>query len=70
LSFSHELRNLLNSILGNIEIINQEKNLSETIAKCADDAKIGGELLLQEVNNILDTGKVETGMIEIASNPH
>ena len=65
LSFSHELRNLLNSLTGNIKLTSLEKNLSERVKELLLNAEVCGELLLHLVNNILDTGKVEIGELEV-----
>ena len=64
LGFSHELRNLVHSILGNVEICLMEK-ISRNIAENLENAKMCGELLLHEINNILDSGKVEIGELEV-----
>ena len=64
LGFSHELRNLINSLMGNVKLASLEK----TIEKSKDlllNAEVCAELLLHMVNNILDTGKVEIGELEV-----
>ena len=66
LGFSHELRNLLNSLIGNIKLV----GLEITTVKAKDlilNAEVCSELLLHLVNNILDTGKAEVGDLEINS---
>jgi len=68
LSFSHELRNLLNSLTGNVKLASLE-NLSERAKELLLNADVCGELLLHLVNNILDTGKVEIGELEITPAP-
>ena len=67
-SFSHELRNPLNSLLGNLQLIlmsaisDQTKTMVKTSQICA-------ELLLQLVNNILDVGKCDIGKLEVNQSP-
>ena len=64
LSFSHELRNLINSLMGNIKLASLE-HISDKVGKFLRNADVCGELLLHLINNILDTGKVEIGELEI-----
>jgi len=64
LSLSHEVRNPLNSILGNIELALDEASDSRLKQKLFN-AKICGELLLSLINNVLDVGKADIGNIEI-----
>ena len=67
-SFSHELRNPLNSLLGNLQLIlmsaipDQTRTMVKTSQICA-------ELLLQLVNNILDVGKCDIGNLEVNQSP-
>ena len=70
LGFSHELRNLLNSLMGNVKLASLEHvSNGIKIKDFLDDANLCGELLLQLVNNILDTGKAEIGDMEVNSVP-
>ena len=64
LGFSHELRNLLNSVIGNIKLANLE-TVQPKVKDFLKTADLCGELLIHLVNNILDTGKVEIGDLEI-----
>jgi len=68
LGFSHELRNLINSLTGNIKLAKLHA-LSEKVRDLLLNAEVCGELLLHLVNNILDTGKVEIGELEINPTP-
>ena len=70
LSFSHELRNLINSLAGNVKLASLEVNLSQRTKELLLNAEVCGELLLHLVNNILDTGKVEIGELEINPAPN
>ena len=64
LGFSHELRNLLNSLNGNVKLASLEENTAKT-KEFLNNATLCGELLLHLVNNILDTGKAEIGDLEV-----
>jgi len=68
LGFSHELRNLINSLMGNVKLASME-NLSEKAKDFLKNADVCGELLLHLINNILDTGKVEVNDLEINPMP-
>ena len=69
LSFSHELRNLINSLTGNVKLAGLENNISIRVKEFLLNAEVCGELLLHLVNNILDTGKVEIGELEVDPRP-
>jgi len=64
-SFSHELRNPINSLLGNLQLVLQGEHLSVKAKEMLSVAKICGELLLHNINNVLDTGKHEIGKLEV-----
>lgn len=68
LSFSHELRNLINSLIGNVTLASLE-SINERAKELLLNAEVCGELLIHLVNNILDTGKVEIGELEINPAP-
>ena len=61
---SHEIRTPLNAILGMNEMILKECD-NEEVIKYAANIKSSGKLLLQLINDILDTGKIEAGKMEI-----
>lgn len=65
LSLSHEFRNPLNNIMGNIELT--QKSLAETNVDCEQlkNAKIGCETLLNFLNNVLDYSKIEASELDI-----
>lgn len=69
LSFSHELRNLINSLSGNIKLASLVDNISPRLKELLLNAEVCGEVLLHLVNNILDTGKIEIGELEINPAP-
>ena len=61
---SHEIRTPINAILGMNEMIMRESNEAD-IREYAHDVKDASEVLLNIVNEILDSSKVESGMMEI-----
>ena len=67
LRFSHEIRNPLNSLLGNVELC-YEKAQDHELKSMLQDAKVSGEILLQLLNNVLDTAKVSVGRLELSIN--
>lgn len=64
MSFSHELRNPLNTLIGNLDLGLQEKDRNLQ-TKFFSTAKKASELLVHLVNNILDGGKSEIGDLDI-----
>jgi len=67
-SFSHELRNPLNSLLGNLQLAMMSvlpKDSKETVRT----AQMCAELLLQLINNVLDIGKCDLGRLEVNPTP-
>ena len=69
LRFSHEIRNPLNSLLGNVELCYELAKESE-LKSMLTDARVSGEILLQLLNNVLDTAKVAAGRLELSASPH
>ena len=69
LRFSHEIRNPLNSLLGNVELC-FETTQDEELKTMLKDAKVSGEILSQLLNNVLDTAKVSSGRLEVSKNFH
>ena len=61
---SHEIRTPINAILGMNEMILRETKESE-IQKYANDVKDSSMLLMNIVNEILDSSKIESGKMEI-----
>ena len=67
-SFSHEIRNPINSLLGSLQLAKLEK-LSGPVEEMISTAKSSAELLLQLINNMLDSGKFNIGELEIKPKP-
>jgi len=63
-SFSHDMRNPLNSLLGNLELALME-SLPLKVGEMIKTAQICAEILLQQINNVLDTGKHDIGSLEV-----
>jgi len=62
---SHELRNPLNAIMGNIEILKldiEDPNKKKMLKTC----QVCGEMLLVLINNILDVSKINSEKLEIS----
>ena len=68
LGFSHEFRNLTHSIVGNIKLAVLQ-DISDEVKSLLLRAEVSGELLLQYINNILDSGKLELDELEITPAP-
>ena len=68
LGFSHELRNLVNSLAGNIKLASLEK-LTTTAKQLLINADVCSELMLHLIDNILETGKAEIGDLDINPAP-
>jgi len=61
---SHEIRTPINAIMGMNEMILRESE-EKSIRKYAKDAKVSSEILLNIINEILDSSKIESGMMEL-----
>ncbi|MBQ7775237.1 MAG: response regulator [Lachnospiraceae bacterium] len=61
---SHEIRTPINAIFGMNEMILRESN-EPVIRKYAKDAKDSSVILLNIINEILDSSKIESGMMEL-----
>jgi len=63
-SFSHELRNPINSLLGNLQLVLMN-NINQEVREMINTSKICGELLLNLINTMLDAGKLDIGKLEV-----
>lgn len=61
---SHEIRTPINAVIGMNEMILRESE-EKNIRKYAKDAKTSSEILLNIINEILDSSKIESGMMEL-----
>ena len=68
LRFSHEIRNPLSNLLGNIELL-AESVTDPGLVEMVTDTKVCGEILLQLLNNILDSAKITERNLEVNLKP-
>jgi len=62
-NMSHEIRTPLNAIIGFSQLMNREKNLSESQREYNQSIIRAGEHLLELINDILELSKIEAGKI-------
>jgi len=65
LTISHELRNPLNNIMGNIDLVQKKMNPEDSTQENIKMAKLGCETLLNSLNNTLDYCKAEFDEIDV-----
>jgi len=68
-SFSHEMRNPMNSLLGNLELVLMSQQIEPDIREMINTAKTCGILLLNLINTVLDAGKLGIGKLEVKPVP-
>ena len=64
-TFSHELKNALNGLLGNLTL-GYDAAKNSPAMRFLSSAKVCGEVLKNFVHNILDSGKLENGNLEVS----
>jgi signal transduction histidine kinase len=64
-NFSDEIRNIINTMLGNLQICLMAELITPTCKEYLKKAKICSDVLLYMISNILDSGKIEIGELEI-----
>jgi len=64
-SFSHEMRNPMNSLLGNLDLALMSQVITPEIKEMIGTAKVCGVLLLNLINTVLDAGKLGLGKLEV-----
>ena len=69
-SMSHEVRTLLNTIVGLSEDIADYENIPEEISEDAEDLVTASKTLLELVNNIIDFSKIANHEMEIVNAPY
>jgi len=65
---SHEMRTPLNGILGVIQLLNRT-SLGDEQKRLLNVARLSGELLLDQINDVLDLTKMQAGRFELDPNP-
>jgi len=63
-TMSHEIRNPMNSVLGVIQLLQQDK-LTQEQRELTEIAMLSGKMLVDLLNDILDLAKIEAGKIEL-----
>lgn len=67
-NMSHDIRTPMNGVLGMAQLL-KKTTLNEKQVKYVDGIAGSGELLLGIINDILDLSKIESGGLELASQP-
>ena len=70
-SVSHELRTPLNSILGFTDLLDEQlhEGITERQRRYFRNVRTAGEHLLELINDVLDLSRVESGRIELRTEP-
>ena len=68
-NMSHEIRTPMNSVIGFLELVLEDRSLSEIHRKHISTAHISAKGLLKLINDILDFSKLESGKLIIESRP-
>ncbi len=68
-SMSHELRTPLNAIIGFAQLIGMDSNLKKDQQNNLGEIKKAGEHLLQLVGDVLDLAKIESGRMDLHTEP-
>lgn len=64
-NMSHEIRTPMNAIVGMCELIQRERDISETVRDYCFNIQNSGRNLLAIINDILDFSKIESGKMEL-----
>ena len=65
-TFSHEMKNALNGLMGNLSLA-YEVTKNTRVQSYLVSAKICGEVLANFIHNILDSGKIENGTLDVST---
>jgi PAS domain S-box-containing protein len=66
-NMSHEIRTPMNGVIGFLELLQRQENMSDQQKKYIAMALRSGETLLQLINDILDLSKIEAGKMELVA---
>lgn len=64
-TMSHELRTPLNSILGFSDVLSQSEGLTDKQTRWVGNIQASGQKLLEQVRDILDLAKMESGKMDV-----
>ncbi|GJE19578.1 ATP-binding protein [Methylobacterium marchantiae] len=68
-TISHEMRTPLNAMIGYSDLLSQEGKLSFAVRRYAERIQGAGTALLSLIDDILDLGRIEAGVIDVRSEP-
>ena len=63
-NMSHEIRTPMNAILGFAQLLQRDRSLSETQLQAVRSILLGGEHLLDMINDVLEMSRAEAGRLE------
>ena len=63
------MRNPLSSLLGSVALLYNSKNLAPEHVRIVRRAHSSGEILLSQVNNVLDSAKIQTNELRVNLQP-
>lgn len=66
---SHEIRTPMNAIIGLIDLTNRMDNVPDNIRENLNKIHASSHYLLNLINNTLDMGRIENGMMKISEKP-
>lgn len=68
-NMSHELRTPMNAVVGIINILNKDKQLSGRQRELISTLNVSAASLLELINDLLDISKIEAGEVELEHEP-
>lgn len=68
-SMSHDIRTPMNAILGFTEMAKKHIDDTRYTGECLDKVTISGEHLLALINDVLDMSRIESGKVELNTEP-
>lgn len=68
-TISHEMRTPLNAMIGYSDLLSQEGKLSFVVRRYAERIQGAGTALMSLIDDILDLGRIEAGVIDVRSEP-
>ena len=69
-SVSHEIRTVLNTIVGLSEDISEYEDIPEEIMEDAEDLKTSSKTLFELIDNVLEYISIENGKLELINKPY